>query len=421
MGIFRALFTPPIPPIAGTRAVVEWFMQHDERISDVKSTVPEPHLTTLKETITDNIDDCEAPVHLQLHLDEAGTLSQSCLETMYSFRTNSGGVTPEDAARAVVLEASASAMLRIYGYFMLKRFGIDPATMDGVELRGSFGGERDSRVGSVVYLDTSAWNGVLDAGGAPAVDRTDRCIVFSSCNMDEFSLAPGDKARQLVRLSYSLSNRRKLLDHVEMTAVEIAARQAGQTDYPVFDDDDQGFYAAWEYSRSHGFPSEVVAQMEIKMKSAKAAYREHLRQTRDLFKPAFQAIRQVGLPDDWPTVIRDFNDEGHITLMLETMLASEGYLRNMPDPEGLSGIRWQELPCTACWIQYHLALSYLASREEGKLAKPDLGDQIDFRHVCYAGIADVFVTSDARMAEVLKSMVTDRRAHVIGVHEFLSA
>ena len=54
-------------------------------------------------------------------------------------------------------------------------------------------------------------------------------------------------------------------------------------------------------------------------------------------------------------------------------------------------------------------------------ARPDFGDQVDFRHACYAGVADLFVSNDGRMREILTTMVVDRRAEVLSPDEFLRA
>ena len=138
MGFFKKLLTPSLPDIRDTEAVVEWFFNHDEKITDVQEKVPQPHLSNLKSTIKENIRRSGSAEELQTHIDDASAMYDSALRTLYEFHQiqESGqvpdGMEPEQivtsAAQAVVLEACGSAMLRIYGYFMVKRFNTEPRT-----------------------------------------------------------------------------------------------------------------------------------------------------------------------------------------------------------------------------------------------------------------------------------------------------
>jgi hypothetical protein len=135
MGIFQRLFTPAIPNISDIDGVVEWFLAHDEKIKDVKENVPEPHLSNLKQTIVENLMQNQTAAELQQDINDAAVMSQSSLETLHQFKmlNEKGPPNGKDAdeivnaaAQAFVIEASSAAMLRIYGYFMTKKFNIQP-------------------------------------------------------------------------------------------------------------------------------------------------------------------------------------------------------------------------------------------------------------------------------------------------------
>ena len=87
-------------------------------------------------------------------------------------------------------------------------------------------------------------------------------------------------------------------------------------------------------------------------------------------------------------------------------------VRRGPLPGDLDKFQIRELPVTACWAEYDLALLYLTSYGTGKLAKPDRGDQVDFCHTSHAGFSDVFVMGDRRMKYVLQEMVPSRTTKV---------
>ena len=53
--------------------------------------------------------------------------------------------------------------------------------------------------------------------------------------------------------------------------------------------------------------------------------------------------------------------------------------------------------------------------------RAEAGRVYGFRHACYAGVADLFVSNDGRMREILTTMVVDRRAEVLSPDEFLRA
>ena len=104
-----------------------------------------------------------------------------------------------------------------------------------------------------VYLDTSAWNSLCDwSSGRSMKWLAGPEYLFSSCNLDEFSLAKSARAQELAEFAWRLSSRRRrLLDFIELTAAELASRRTGRA-VTYFDSSDRGFRPAWAAMRDQG-------------------------------------------------------------------------------------------------------------------------------------------------------------------------
>jgi hypothetical protein len=236
--------------------------------------------------------------------------------------------------------------------------------------------------------------------------------------LDEFSLASSARAKELAGFAWRLSNRKKLLDFIEVTAAELASWRTGRAvDY--FDSGDRGFSLAWNAMRNRGVDDGTRSAMQAIMGMPKNEYTGHLRATRELFGAFFRAAAENGISRDWPSILSEMAGEPDIRGMIAAALSDPGLRSQKANLATLANVDYRELPGTACWVQYHLALSFLAAQRTGKLTRPDHGDQVDFRHACYAGIAGVYVTRDSRMKEVLSTMVPSCRARVVTPGEYL--
>lgn len=271
-----------------------------------------------------------------------------------------------------------------------------------------------------VYFDTSAWNFFYDW-----LSRKSKKYIrgpeylFSSCNLDEFAMSGQNRARELASFAWNLSNRKKLLDHVEFTFNEIVNYQLGNQISGIYDEDPP-FHESWRIMRKGSISSELKRNLKELSRFSKGVYRDQLRSDRDIFKPIFESAKSLGFQKTWPELLREMEHEGYIGALIINLLEQEGYISQIPEPNSIGKIPYRELPCTAAWIQYYLSLFHLASFEKGKLSKPDLGDQVDFRHACYAGLADIFVTDDQRMFTVLTDMVETKRAGIIKPEEYIT-
>jgi hypothetical protein len=264
------------------------------------------------------------------------------------------------------------------------------------------------------YLDTSAWSALHDAHVSKA-RLADREILFSSCNLDEFVLASPHRARELARYAWSVSNGKKLLDHLELSAKEVTAHRKDAALADFHDHADPWFFDAWAAIRTAGLTHDMRSQMEARVEHAKLLFRDWLGGVRARFKPWFDLARDEEPLVAWERHLQELEKEGYIGEMLEGILRAEGL-----GAEFDRDIPYRRLPATACWVQYYLALSFLAAHASRKTGRPETGDQADYRHACYAGIADVFVAGDVRMRHILNEMVRDKRATIMSPDEFVT-
>lgn len=273
---------------------------------------------------------------------------------------------------------------------------------------------------TTVYLDTSAWNGVLDAAGPlwrPDPDALE--LLFSSCDLDEFGAAEEAKAAELATFAWECSNRRKLLDHVELAAGEIAAHQLGEPLTEPYDED-PGFFLGWHMLRTGQTPPELREALVAQMKQIKRELLEHVREGRKFFAPFYRKAKELGLEYSWEEFVSDTDYQDQLREKLLEGIAVNGLLGIIPDPQAALSVPLWELPGTAASLQYYMAMLHVACHETGKWSRPDFGDQVDMRHATYAGIADVYVSGDDRMRWLLTDRVLDCRAEVLPPEKFLA-
>lgn len=263
-----------------------------------------------------------------------------------------------------------------------------------------------------VYLDTSGWNALCDWGQRRSRKWTQGVeYLFSSCNLEEFANASPGRGRQLADYAWQVSNRTKLLDHLELTVEEVSAYQL-QRETDWYDRTDAGFQPAWRALRTQGLNTVIRGAVQADTRRSKDAYREWFREGRRTFQPLFVAAEKVGLKRSWPEMQQELLEGPEMRQGLRTSLLDAGLLAALPNSAELEKVPWSSTPCTTCWYEYHIALYHLVSHDSKRLGKPDLGDQVDFRHAAYAGLADEFVTGDMRMHAILSTMLSGCRSRV---------
>jgi hypothetical protein len=269
------------------------------------------------------------------------------------------------------------------------------------------------------YLDTNAWNRLLDWSARRSRSHLrGRTILFSSCNLDEIAGAGHYRAKDLASLAWDVSNKRKLFDHLELTVAEIRAHLRAAPDASPFDDDPRFVYS-WKQVRTGSTSKEVADALKETMSEAKKSFQEHLRRQRELLRSTFRLFESLGVRKEWRDMLDELEGEGYIREHIAQNLEFAGASDLAREIRARDPRMYRSLPGTSCWVQYYMGLSFIACYEDGEQSKPDFGDQVDFRHAAYAGIADQFVTSDQRMRRILMEMVPSRHSSVLTFEEFI--
>ena len=279
---------------------------------------------------------------------------------------------------------------------------------------------QEGGVTELVYMDTSAWTALLKRQAGRSLRQVEGPeYLFSDCNLDQFAAASSYYvAKDLAKLAWRLSNQKRLADHVEFMINEIAAFQKGRPTPSIYAEH-PGFHPVWRVLRTTGTPREMKALADETIRKAKKDFRAHLRADRATFRTFFQRLEEFGFTKPWKEMLGELEREGYVGRHLSNLVCAEDRNRVVPDRTTVSQIPYRQLPATAAGTQYFLALRFRAAYESGKDARPDYDDQTDFRHAYYAGIADVFVTEDSKMGDMLKNYVVTKRAEILNLSAFL--
>jgi hypothetical protein len=225
------------------------------------------------------------------------------------------------------------------------------------------------------------------------------------------------RGEQLSSFAWALCRRAMLYDHIALTIREIRAIQLGEQ-LPDGIDRAGTYVRSWDSMR-RGTPKVLRELSGVAIEQGKLLYREHLKALRHMLKPHFDEFTAIGVSQSWPDLLDEIEREGLVGKFLRDLIRLEDSDRLVSDYSAVAGMPYRILPGTAAWVQFYIAQSFVAVHESGKYSRPDAGDQVDFRHAAYAGIADLFVTDDVKMYKILNDKVITRRAEVVMVREFL--
>ena len=120
---------PPVPPISATDAVVDWFLAYDEKIGDLRLLASTLGLQKAREEILNDLSAHREAASLKAHLDKVSAFWSEMALPAAATRFQDGPIAGEseaDARMVMLLEAVLAAKVRVLGYFLLKRHGIQP-------------------------------------------------------------------------------------------------------------------------------------------------------------------------------------------------------------------------------------------------------------------------------------------------------
>jgi hypothetical protein len=146
--------------------------------------------------------------------------------------------------------------------------------------------------------------------------------------LDEFSLAPTHRAKELAVFAWHTSNRQKLLDHLELTVAGITTCQKGtKFDYIYYLD--EGLPLACRAMRTSGTTMEMRAVLTAQMEAVKFSYRDWFRPGREFFHSIFSDA-EIGLKREWGELLEEFRQEPEMRQMLYDSLTQSGLLHSLP-------------------------------------------------------------------------------------------
>ncbi len=120
----RKYSKPPIPSLGDDRGVVRWFLQHDD------------HLNGLRSNFSGQLRNVEEEILSTLRAKDSGRALKATLGNVvkghehFSLKAldlyRRGAPFSEEEVQILFLDEMASAKMRILGYFLKMRYGIDP-------------------------------------------------------------------------------------------------------------------------------------------------------------------------------------------------------------------------------------------------------------------------------------------------------
>ena len=274
---------------------------------------------------------------------------------------------------------------------------------------------------TLVYLDTSAIN---DLGvDLHLIAKTGQFeFLVSSCQIDE--LACADPARQilLTKLTWEVTNKQKLLEHIPIMYAETAAelgirpRLRRLEDYY---DQDPLFLSSWRAVTTGLLPAQFMDHYREFVLAFKEGYRRWSNQDSEILRPVVNRLKRTGAPPpSWQDFLAETEAEGWFNEFIYVNLSLYPQFARFLVREDVLHIDYRRLRCTSVGLQYYLASQWLDIFGEGKHARITRGDQVDVRHAFYAGLADCFVTGDTKMRNILAHMVPGNRAKILQPQEF---
>jgi hypothetical protein len=118
------------PDLNNESAVVEWFLQHDEKVADLRRDFPSRLEEAREEILTDLRAHSARAASLQEQFTKISSFYFTQLLPTVVERRRHGGPRPDETVAdyldLMFMESVLAAKLRIFGYILLKKHGIDP-------------------------------------------------------------------------------------------------------------------------------------------------------------------------------------------------------------------------------------------------------------------------------------------------------
>ena len=246
---------------------------------------------------------------------------------------------------------------------------------------------------------------------------------MTSCQIDEIGLNRSAEFKsQLADLIFNISDKKKLLDHIEIMASEVLFILGKIKSLSYIDPRFEFYNQIIKQIIKKRITDEMQKYLEGQMISAKKLYREEENLIRQIFKPFFGLASYLGCKKDFKSIFTEMINEGLINDFLYKTLEFEkdnlGFDFSIIKDE-IYNLDLKKLNCSYIGIQGKIAYSYLSCFEQGNISKLKDSDQIDIRHLFYLNYAEIFVTDDKKMLEVSKNMIEGITSVVVSTENFL--
>jgi hypothetical protein len=121
---------PTMPPITDDAGIVDWFLRHDDAISDLRRNFPSRVEEARREFIADLKRNGSTGPLLKAQLAKVSKFYSEVVLPGAAERQQRGGPilgeTRQEYLDVMFLEAALAAKMRIFGYILVNRYGIQP-------------------------------------------------------------------------------------------------------------------------------------------------------------------------------------------------------------------------------------------------------------------------------------------------------
>ncbi len=264
---------------------------------------------------------------------------------------------------------------------------------------------------TAVYLDGGAWVRLADWAARRSLKwlRGPRYLL-SQAVLDEFASLGTGPAREVAEFAWRVAEHEPLLEGAELLAAEIRAAQRGRT-ATCTDAAAAAFLPTWDMLRA-GFSDPLLAEaVRARVADAQSDRTRIVALATELLAQDSSARVSARAPQD-ATLSRDA-----AARLLSEALEHGGQLSRVPEPGAIAKLDFELLPATDAWLAYHVALAR-TSETDGAARTNPTRNSVDTRHAPYAGLCDVLVTADGRLAELLAPAVQERGSAVLSPEAF---
>ena len=121
---------PMMPDISDEAAVIDWFLKFDDKLSDLRSGLQPKGIEYIRGEVAGDLGEHRSAEALKAHVAKVSMFHSSIALPELARRHMNGGPLPGETEagymQIIMIEKLCAAKMRILGYFLLKKHGIQP-------------------------------------------------------------------------------------------------------------------------------------------------------------------------------------------------------------------------------------------------------------------------------------------------------